>query len=158
MTRQLEQPPALDQAPSPAVRGSLDPRPTLGLVRRNRDFGRLYTANLISYLGDWFATVALLGLALQVTGSRTREVAGILRRHLATYAGAEDLISVGAYARGSNPEIDAAIERRPDIEGFLVQAIGERAAMADTLRRAGSIAGVEVPEEELSDAAVPVQA
>ena len=90
-------------------------------------------------------------LALQVTGPRTREAAGIIRRHLATYAGAEDLISVGAYAKGSNAEIDAAIERRGDIEGFLIQAIGERAPMADTLRRAGSIAGVEIPEEELAE-------
>jgi flagellum-specific ATP synthase len=92
-------------------------------------------------------------LALQVTGPRTREAAGILRRHMATYAGAEDLISVGAYAKGSNPEIDASIERRADIEGFLVQPIAERAAMSDTLRRAGSIAGVEIPEEELAEPA-----
>ncbi len=93
-------------------------------------------------------------LALQVTGPRTREAAGALRRHMATYAGAEDLISVGAYAKGSNPEIDAAIEHRSDIEGFLVQAIGERVTMADTLRRAGSIADIEIPEEELAEPTV----
>jgi flagellum-specific ATP synthase len=97
-------------------------------------------------------------LALQVTGPRTREAAGAVRRLMATWAGAEDLISVGAYAAGSNPEIDAAIARRADIEGFLVQAIEERTAMADTLRRLGAIAGVEVPEAEIVDAAVPVPA
>ena len=47
----------------------VDPRPYLRLLARNRDFGRVYAAQLVSFAGDWFATVALLGLCLQVTGS-----------------------------------------------------------------------------------------
>jgi predicted MFS family arabinose efflux permease len=43
--------------------------PYLSLLRRNPDFARLYGAQLTSFAGDWFATVALLGLALQMTGS-----------------------------------------------------------------------------------------
>jgi MFS family permease len=39
------------------------------LLRRNRDFTRLYTAQLVSFAGDWFLTVALLGLVLELTGS-----------------------------------------------------------------------------------------
>jgi MFS family permease len=46
-------------------------RPYLTLLRGNAAFTRLFTAQLISFAGDWFATVALLGLALQVTGSAT---------------------------------------------------------------------------------------
>jgi MFS family permease len=42
--------------------------PYLALLRENPDFGRLYAAQLISFAGDWFATVALLGLALELTG------------------------------------------------------------------------------------------
>ncbi len=41
----------------------------LSLLRRNPDFARLYSAQLASFAGDWFATVALLGLALEMTGS-----------------------------------------------------------------------------------------
>lgn len=44
-------------------------RPYLDLLRRNPAFARLYAAQLISFAGDWFATVALLGLALDVSGS-----------------------------------------------------------------------------------------
>ncbi|HEY8199437.1 MAG TPA: MFS transporter [Candidatus Limnocylindrales bacterium] len=44
-------------------------RPYLLLLRGNRSFTRLYIAQLISFGGDWFATVALLGLALELTGS-----------------------------------------------------------------------------------------
>ena len=43
--------------------------PYLSLLRRNPDFARLYVAQLASFAGDWFATVALLGLALELTGS-----------------------------------------------------------------------------------------
>lgn len=45
------------------------PPSALRLLRTNRDFTRLYVAQLISFAGDWFATVALLGLALELTGS-----------------------------------------------------------------------------------------
>jgi MFS family permease len=38
------------------------------LLRDNPAFARLYSAQLISFAGDWFATVALLGLALELTG------------------------------------------------------------------------------------------
>jgi predicted MFS family arabinose efflux permease len=43
--------------------------PYLRLLTRNRAFARLYAAQLVSFAGDWFATVALLGLALEATGS-----------------------------------------------------------------------------------------
>jgi flagellum-specific ATP synthase len=78
---------------------------------------------------------------------------------MATYAGAEDLISVGAYVKGSNPEIDEAIEKFPDIERFLIQRIEEKAPLRETVRTMGQIAGIEIPEEELARIeAVPVQA
>src|SRR6478672_9405987 len=41
------------------------------LLRDNRDFRLLYTGTLISLGGDWFLTVALLDLVLQLTGSAT---------------------------------------------------------------------------------------
>src|SRR5215210_3029916 len=43
--------------------------PYVSLLRRNADFRRLYVAQLTSFAGDWFATVALLGLALELSGS-----------------------------------------------------------------------------------------
>jgi MFS family permease len=39
------------------------------VLRRNPAFRRLYFAQLISFAGDWFASVALLGLALDLSGS-----------------------------------------------------------------------------------------
>jgi MFS family permease len=43
----------------------------LRLLRHNRDFRLLYAGSLISLGGDWFLTVALLDLVLQLTGSAT---------------------------------------------------------------------------------------
>jgi flagellum-specific ATP synthase len=98
-------------------------------------------------------------LATTVTDARTREACGYIRRLLATYYGAEDLISVGAYVKGSNAEIDESIDKFASIERFLIQKVEEKAPLAETLRMAAQIAGMEIPEEELAkDAAVPVQA
>ena len=44
-------------------------RASASLLRRNRDFRRVYVASLISLGGDWFLLVALFGLVLDLTGS-----------------------------------------------------------------------------------------
>jgi MFS family permease len=49
------------------VQGGL--RASLSLLRRNRDFRRLYVASLISLGGDWFLLVALFGLVIHFTDS-----------------------------------------------------------------------------------------
>ncbi len=59
--------------------------------------------------------------------------AGALKSLLATYRKAEDLINIGAYAAGSNPEIDRAIARIKDINAYLNQAIGERATFEESV-------------------------
>jgi MFS family permease len=51
-------------------------RAALSLLRRNREFRRLYIASIISLGGDWFLVVALFGLALEITDSAVS--AGIL--------------------------------------------------------------------------------
>jgi len=55
----------------------------------------------------------------------------------ARYQRSRDLISVGAYVPGSDPVLDQAIALYPRMEGFLQQAISERAdyhSSADSLR------------------------
>ena len=39
------------------------------LLRRNPSFRKLFTAQVISFAGDWFATVAAIGLLIDATGS-----------------------------------------------------------------------------------------
>lgn len=60
---------APDRRAAARARPRVGLRDTLSLLRRNRDFSRLYGAQLISFGGDWFASVALVGLVNDLTGS-----------------------------------------------------------------------------------------
>ncbi|MBD3267624.1 FliI/YscN family ATPase [bacterium] len=57
----------------------------------------------------------------------------------ATYRDAEDLINIGAYQKGSNPEIDLAISMVPTINGFLQQPIQSSVDFKDTV---GQVIGI----------------
>ena len=56
-----------------------------------------------------------------------------LKRIMATYAENEDLITVGAYNRGSNPDIDVAIQMRESINTFLRQTMNEHTPYQDAV-------------------------
>jgi flagellum-specific ATP synthase len=46
-----------------------------------------------------------------------------IRRLLAVYEQHEDVLSLGAYRRGSNPEVDVAVEMREAIEALFRQDV-----------------------------------
>jgi FliI/YscN family ATPase len=58
-----------------------------------------------------------------------------MRRLLAAYRRAEDLINIGAYKEGSNPEIDRAVKKKPLIDEFLKQGLFENAGWGATFAR-----------------------
>ena len=60
--------------------------------------------------------------------------AGELRDLMATYRESEDLISIGAYSKGSNPKVDLAIEMKDEIDRFLIQDIEESFSFESTLQ------------------------
>ncbi len=64
-------------------------------------------------------------VANDVLTREERDLAGMARDILATYREAEDLISVGAYKRGSSPDIDRAIDVIKELNGFLRQQVDE---------------------------------
>jgi flagellum-specific ATP synthase len=90
-------------------------------------------------------------LAPSVSGGMVNKAAGAIRKTMAGYAEAEDLINVGAYRNGSNPAIDEAIEKHSPIEEFLVQAVDEPSPLEDTLTAMSQITGIEIPPEEMTD-------
>ena len=127
----------MDEPISDTVRGILDGHIVLSrrLAQRNQ-----YPAI------DVLSSVSRLSTA--VSGPVSRKAAGYVRRLMAVYAEAEDIIEVGAYKNGTNPAIDEAISKRQAIEAFLIQEIEERSGMADTLGALGTVAGMEIPPEE----------
>jgi flagellum-specific ATP synthase len=46
----------------------------------------------------------------------------------------EDLVNIGAYVRGTNPDLDKALELRPAIDRFLQQPLEEHVTLEETLR------------------------
>ena len=55
-----------------------------------------------------------------------KALAGKLKQVLATYSEAEDLINIGAYKSGSNPDIDYAIRKIKEVNEFLCQDTEEK--------------------------------
>lgn len=74
-------------------------------------------------------------LMVEVTSKEHQALAAKVRAALATYAEAEDLINIGAYAQGSNVEIDQAIQLNPAITDFLRQGINDPSHWSDTLTK-----------------------
>ena len=64
-----------------------------------------------------------------------RAAAARLRALLAAYERHRDLIALGAYARGADPDTDAALERLGAIEAFLRQRPDEEEAPERTRAR-----------------------
>jgi flagellum-specific ATP synthase len=94
-------------------------------------------------------------LSDDVSGPETKKAVRIVKRLMADYAESEDIINAGAYKQGSNPDIDAAIAKRSEIEDFLIQSTGEQATLSETLSRLGAIAGIEIPESEWTPSTKP---
>ncbi|MFN3323286.1 MAG: FliI/YscN family ATPase [Bryobacteraceae bacterium] len=63
-----------------------------------------------------------------------------IREALAAYVRAEDLIQLGAYVSGSNPQLDSAIRARPKLLEFLRQDAENRTAIDETLSRMQELA------------------
>jgi flagellum-specific ATP synthase len=54
------------------------------------------------------------------------------RQYMSTYHDMEDLIRIGAYKKGSNPEVDKAIVYQAKLETFLSQGIMETISLEDS--------------------------
>jgi flagellum-specific ATP synthase len=92
----------------------------------------------------WYPPVEVLDsisrLMPAVTAASHRDQAALLRRLMAIYARSEDLVRIGAYKTGSDPELDRALRARASIRAFLTQDSGEQVRFADTLTRLAAVA------------------
>jgi flagellum-specific ATP synthase len=70
---------------------------------------------------------------LEIVDSDHLKAAQKVRSILATYKEAEDLINIGAYVKGSNDEIDLAIQYISAVRKFLQQDVYEQTSIAETI-------------------------
>jgi len=69
----------------------------------------------------------------EIVDSEHMQAAHKVRAILAAYNEAEDLINIGAYVKGSNDEIDTAINYIAAVRKFLQQDVNEYTNLADTI-------------------------
>jgi flagellum-specific ATP synthase len=74
-----------------------------------------------------------------VVTDEQKEYANQLKATLATYTESEDLINIGAYAKGSNENIDYAISKIGEIKGFITQKTNEQFSYEEELKMLKSI-------------------
>jgi flagellum-specific ATP synthase len=74
-------------------------------------------------------------LMTEIVDERHRKLAAKMRNILGVYQKNADLISIGAYKKGMNPELDEAVRLWPAINQFLMQGVNESFTYEETLDR-----------------------
>jgi flagellum-specific ATP synthase len=70
-----------------------------------------------------------------IVSEEQQEAAEQLKRLLSVYRESEDLINIGAYQRGSNAEIDKAIQYHDLIKSFTQQKTIEKVSLQEAQER-----------------------
>jgi flagellum-specific ATP synthase len=78
-------------------------------------------------------------LMTEVTTPEHRKAAQMLRELMAAYRDHEDLVSIGAYRKGSNPTVDRAIDLQVEINAFLRQPVDEQSSVVLACERLAKI-------------------
>jgi len=111
----------LNEPIADAMRGFLDGHIWLSRALANRGhYPAVSVLDSVSRLMNDVADAPCLAAARDV------------RRLLAVWADIEDLVNIGAYARGTNPLYDLTIEMKPRLDGFLRQELSERSTAEQT--------------------------
>ncbi len=92
----------------------------------------------------WYPPIQILDsisrLMPAVTEPAHREQAALVRRLLAVYARSEDLVRIGAYKAGSDPDLDRALRARDAMRSFMTQDAQEKSAFSESLRELAGLA------------------
>ena len=100
--------------------------------------GHIWLSRKLASRGH-YPSIAILDsisrLMVDVVPKEHRAAAQKIIRLLSIYRDNEDLINIGAYVRGSSPEIDLAIEHMPRIEAFLKQEMRERVSFDEAVNQ-----------------------
>ncbi len=116
--------------------------PLVDAVRSLLD-GHVVLARALAAEG-WYPPIEVLDsisrLMPVVTAPAHREQAALLRKLMAAYARSEDLVRIGAYKPGADPDLDRALRARPALRAFLTQDAADHVAFADCLARLAALA------------------
>lgn len=100
--------------------------------------GHLILSRRLAERGHWPAVDVLASISRvrpEVVDEKQDQAVRRLLRWLAAHQEAEDLIQVGAYAKGADADVDQAVARMPRIREWLCQRQSEGSSYAETVRR-----------------------
>jgi type III secretion protein N (ATPase) len=83
-------------------------------------------------------TASLSRVMNSIVDDHHLETARAMRDMVALFESKRDLVLLGAYAKGTDRELDRAIERMPRIEAFLRQNAAEIAPFAESVQKMGA--------------------
>ncbi len=109
------------------VEGDDETEPVADTVRGLLD-GHVWLSRKLAARGHYPAVDVLQSISRlmnDITSAEHRTAATTLRRLLAAYHENEDLLSIGAYRRGTNRTVDAAVDMREAIDALFCQATEE---------------------------------
>jgi type III secretion protein N (ATPase) len=78
-------------------------------------------------------TASLSRVMDSVVAPEQRDAARRLRALVATYEAKRDFVTLGAYTKGADKELDEAMSRMPRIEAFLAQTPSEQTSLDATV-------------------------
>ncbi|MGY4878829.1 flagellar protein export ATPase FliI [Vreelandella aquamarina] len=76
-----------------------------------------------------------------ITDTQQQQRARNFKRLFSRYQRNRDLISVGAYSPGHDPQLDEAVKRFPELEHFLQQRMNEKATISASRQALDAVAG-----------------
>jgi flagellum-specific ATP synthase len=92
----------------------------------------------------WYPPIEVLDsisrLMPYVTQPAHREQAALLRKMMAVYARSEDLVRIGAYKPGADPDLDRALRARETMRAFMTQDSHEHVQFNDCVRKLAQLA------------------
>ncbi|MCA9100208.1 MAG: FliI/YscN family ATPase [Planctomycetales bacterium] len=109
-----------------------DPNEPIGDAVRGLLDGHTWLSRSLASQGHYPAIDVLESLSRlmsDITPEEQQDAATVLRMLLSAYRDHEDLISIGAYRRGSNPTVDLAVDVREEIHQYLRQRVNERSTI-----------------------------
>lgn len=109
-----------------------DPQEPIGDAVRGLLDGHTWLSRKLASRGHYPAIDVLGSLSRlmnEIVPAEQREAATLLRELLGAHRDHEDLLSIGAYRRGSNRAVDLALEHWDPMQQFLRQGIDERSTI-----------------------------
>lgn len=126
-----------------AVRGILD--------------GHIVMERAIADRGRYPAINVLRSISRTMPGCNTPEenqIVSAAKKHISNYADMEEMIRLGAYRIGTNPEVDVAIQLHPHLEAFLSQDKNEQTDIATCYAMLAEILSSVEPVAQQTDGGV----